>query len=108
MSSTYDYPETLSNTVSSIRDSLRVSDAPSPIESLLVSQEKTTAGMAKHLESLASHYDQMADALHDSEAGISYSEEDMRGKCTNEFVSPFEVSWIRILQRCIETRTNSQ
>ena len=43
--------------------------------------------MAKHLESLASHYDQMADALHDSEAGICYSEEDMRGRCTNECVT---------------------
>jgi len=36
--------------------------------------------MARHLESLASHYDQMADALHDSEAGISHSEEEMQGK----------------------------
>ena len=35
--------------------------------------------MAGHLESLASHYDQMAVALHDSEGGISYSEEEMQG-----------------------------
>ena len=38
--------------------------------------------MARHLESLASHYDQMADALHDSEAGISHSEEEMQGRRT--------------------------
>ncbi|KAH0832924.1 autophagy protein Apg17-domain-containing protein [Lanmaoa asiatica] len=80
ISTTYDYPETLSTTVSSIRDSLPVSNAPPPIESLLVSQEKTTTGMARHLESLASHYDQMANALHDSEAGISHSEEEMQGR----------------------------
>ncbi|KAI9568239.1 autophagy-related protein 17 [Boletus coccyginus] len=78
MSTTYDYPETLSNTVSSIRDSLPVSNAPPPIQSSLVSQEKTTTVMARHLESLASHYDQMADALHDSEVGISHSEEEMQ------------------------------
>ncbi|KAF8557452.1 hypothetical protein OG21DRAFT_1407161 [Imleria badia] len=78
MSATYDYPETLSTTVSSIRDSLPVSNAPTPIESLLASQESTTTGMASHLESLTSHYDQMADALHDSEAGISHSEEEMQ------------------------------
>ncbi|KAN0093237.1 Autophagy-related protein 17 [Tylopilus felleus] len=78
ISATYDYPETLSKTVSSIRDSLPVSNAPSPIESLLAPQERTTSSMARHLESLASHYDQMANALHDSEAGISHSEEEMQ------------------------------
>ncbi|KAG9314846.1 hypothetical protein JVU11DRAFT_3942 [Chiua virens] len=77
MSATYDYPETLSATVSSIRDSLPVADAP-PIQSLLASQESTTTEMAGHLESLASHYEQMADALHDSEAGTSHSEEEMQ------------------------------
>lgn len=91
MSTTYDYPENLSTTVSSIRDSLPVSNALPPIEFLLSSQEKTTMGMAKHLESLASHYDQMANALHDSESGISHSEEEMHGR-HNGFASPrFEV-----------------
>ncbi|KAF9223883.1 hypothetical protein BS17DRAFT_754004 [Gyrodon lividus] len=78
MSTTYDYPETLSTTVSSIRDALPTSIAPPPIESLLIAQEKTTTDMARHLESLASHYDQMASALHDSEAGISPTEEEMQ------------------------------
>ncbi|KAF9236755.1 autophagy protein Apg17-domain-containing protein [Melanogaster broomeanus] len=54
MSTTYDYPETLSTA------------------------ENTTADLAKHLESLASHYDQMVSALHDSEAGISPTEEEMQ------------------------------
>jgi hypothetical protein len=35
--------------------------------------------MAGHLESLASHYDQMAGALRESEAGEVFSEEDLQG-----------------------------
>ncbi|KAF8841788.1 hypothetical protein BDN67DRAFT_966676 [Paxillus ammoniavirescens] len=89
MSTTYDYPETLSTAVSSIRDALPTSSVPPPIEPLLVAQEKTTTDMAKHLESLASHYDQMAGALHDSEAGISPTEEEMQAmnQDTNELPS---------------------
>lgn len=94
MSTTYDYPETLSTTVSSIRDSLRLSNVQPPIESLLASQEKTTTGMAGHLESLALHYDQMANALHDSEAGISHSEDEMQGR---QIRLSFEVISIPIL-----------
>ena len=36
--------------------------------------------MASHLESLASHYDQMAGALRESEAGEVFSEEDLQGR----------------------------
>jgi len=35
--------------------------------------------MARHLESLASHYEQMAAALKGSEIGESFSEEDLQG-----------------------------
>ena len=35
--------------------------------------------MARQLESLAAHYDQMAAALKDSEAGEVFSEEDLQG-----------------------------
>ncbi|KIK95290.1 hypothetical protein PAXRUDRAFT_827175 [Paxillus rubicundulus Ve08.2h10] len=89
MSTTYDYPETLSTAVSCIRDALPTSSAPSPVELLLVAQEKTTTDMAKHLESLASHYEQMASALHDSEAGVSPTEEEMQAmnRDTNELPS---------------------
>jgi autophagy-related protein 17 len=45
--------------------------------------------MARHLESLAAHYDQMATALKDSEAGEMYSEEDLQGKCGDRtFMAP--------------------
>ncbi|KIJ67089.1 hypothetical protein HYDPIDRAFT_85859 [Hydnomerulius pinastri MD-312] len=77
MSTTYDYPETLSTAVSSIRDSLPFSTAPPFIEPILTAQEKTTTDMAGHLEALASHYDQMAGALHDSETGSAPIEDEM-------------------------------
>ncbi|KAH7884531.1 autophagy-related protein 17 [Phlebopus sp. FC_14] len=80
MSSTYDYPETLSTAVASIRESLSLScsTAPPSIGLALSAQEKTTTEMAERLESLTSHYEQMAGALHDSEAGIVFSEEDLQ------------------------------
>jgi len=37
--------------------------------------------MARHLESLAAHFDQMAAALKDNEAGETFSEEDLQGEC---------------------------
>lgn len=36
--------------------------------------------MAKHLTSLAEHYDQMASALRDNEAGEVFSREDIQGQ----------------------------
>ena len=36
--------------------------------------------MAKHLESLASHYEQMESALNDCEAGEELSKEDLQGR----------------------------
>jgi autophagy-related protein 17 len=38
--------------------------------------------MARHLESLAAHYDQMASALRESEAGEEYAEDDLYGECS--------------------------
>jgi len=37
--------------------------------------------MARHLESLTAHYDQMAAALKGSEAGEAFSEGDLLGEC---------------------------
>ncbi|KAI6003417.1 autophagy-related protein 17 [Pisolithus marmoratus] len=78
VASTYHYPETLSNAVASIRDSLPIGGAYPPINPILSIQEHTTIDMAKHLESLTAHYEQMASALHDSETGEVFSEEDLR------------------------------
>jgi autophagy-related protein 17 len=48
------------------------------MQNTLTAQEATIASMAGLLESLASHYDQMAGALKDSEAGEAFSEEDLQ------------------------------
>lgn len=49
------------------------------VSALLAQQERTSATMASHLESLAAHYDQMATALKEKEAGEDIGEEDMEG-----------------------------
>jgi autophagy-related protein 17 len=49
------------------------------MSALLALQERTSAGMASHLESLAAHYDQMATALKEKEAGEDLGNEDMEG-----------------------------
>lgn len=82
LSKTDDFPETLSRTIASIHDSLPESDPGAPILTLmqntLTAQEANIASMAGLLESLASHYDQMAGALKESEAGEAFSEEDLQ------------------------------
>ena len=50
-----------------------------PIDKILSSQMDVSIDMARHLESLATHYDQMVVALKDSEAGETFSEEDLQG-----------------------------
>ena len=60
-----------------------------PIDKILSSQMDVSIDMARHLESLTAHYDQMAAALKDSEAGESFSEDDLQGGCDDRtFVAP--------------------
>ena len=68
-------------TISSIRNSLpELSNPPAVfVEETLAAQDKGSTSMAAHLESLASHYDQMAAALRESEAGEEFSDEDIHG-----------------------------
>lgn len=51
------------------------------VKDLFEKQEGVASNMANHLESLASHYDQMAAVLKDKEEGIEHSEEDLEGEC---------------------------
>ncbi|KAG2133664.1 autophagy-related protein 17 [Suillus bovinus] len=78
MASTYDYPEKLSAAISSIRESLPSSSNVPSIEDILNAQQQPSELMARHLSSLTSHYEQMADALKESEAGEIFSEEDLQ------------------------------
>ncbi|KAJ7581262.1 autophagy-related protein 17 [Mycena floridula] len=78
LSKTDEFPETLNNTITSIRNSLPDNASFPGIEVALTSQDCILTSMAGHLESLASHYDQMATALRDSEAGEAFSQEDIQ------------------------------
>ncbi|KAG7089557.1 hypothetical protein E1B28_011229 [Marasmius oreades] len=78
MSKTDEYPESLNNTLTTIRSSLPELGPSPSIEQLFHNQDSVTVPMARHLESLASHYDQMASALRDSEAGDVFSDEDVQ------------------------------
>ncbi|KIM68433.1 hypothetical protein SCLCIDRAFT_1209247 [Scleroderma citrinum Foug A] len=78
MASAYHYPETLTSAFTSIHDSLPTTFVFPSIEPILSTQNTTTTAMAKHLESLASHYEQMESALNDCEAGEELSKEDLQ------------------------------
>lgn len=49
------------------------------LDEIFNTKEIASEEMAKHLTSLAEHYDQMADALRDSEAGEIFGDEDIQG-----------------------------
>jgi autophagy-related protein 17 len=79
MNKTDEYPETLHSTTTTIRESLPDIPPLPAMDKLLTTQDGTITVMARQLESLAAHYDQMAGALHESEAGEEFSEEDLLG-----------------------------
>lgn len=80
LGTTDSYPENLMDTVSGIEKSLPGKAALPPINAIINSQAQVSTHMANHLESLASHYEQMAGAMRDSEAGEAFSEDDLQGK----------------------------
>jgi len=90
MAATDSYPENLTNTISTIKNSLPIITALPSIDNIIQSQVEVSTHMASHLESLASHYDQMAGALRESEAGEVFSEEDLQGRCD----SLWTIEWI--------------
>lgn len=79
MSRTVDYPEKLTTAINAIREFLPETLSPPSIEGLIASQDSAKVGMAGHLESLAAHYDQMVNALRESEAGDAFSDDDLQG-----------------------------
>ncbi|KAF8348852.1 autophagy-related protein 17 [Amanita rubescens] len=85
---TDEYPETLKGTVEAIRNSIppdvfSSTDNAGPvsvIQPCLSAQDAMKASMAIRLEDLARHYDQMANALRETERGLDtdiFSEEDI-------------------------------
>mgnify|MGYP002403732033 CR=1 FL=1 len=80
---TADYPSSLNNTINSLRDSLPVAPKVpilTQMQDVLIAEDTIIASMAEKLESLAVHYDNMAGALKESEAGEAFSEEDLQGE----------------------------
>ncbi|OCH95414.1 hypothetical protein OBBRIDRAFT_720633 [Obba rivulosa] len=75
---TSEYPEWLSNTISTIRSNAPIQFSVPSIDEIFSSQEAASTKMAGHLESLAAHYEQMSDALSHSEAGEEFNEEDLQ------------------------------
>ncbi|THH31718.1 hypothetical protein EUX98_g2488 [Antrodiella citrinella] len=66
------YPEDLTKTISDIRSNVATDFVMPPIVEIVTSQEDASANMATLLTSLAQHYDQIVDALHESEAGTVF------------------------------------
>jgi len=79
LASTEDYPETISASILTIQQSLPEPTVLPSMETVLSAQMQLSAGMAGHLESLAAHYDQMAGALREIEAGEQFAQEDLQG-----------------------------
>ena len=79
IATTAEYSQTLSITNATVKGSLPQPGPLPPIDKILSSQKDVSIDMARNLESLVAHYAQMAAALKDSEAGETFSEEDLQG-----------------------------
>ncbi|KAF7312338.1 Kinase activator [Mycena indigotica] len=78
LSQTDEYPEILQRTTSNITERLPDMSTLPAIDTLLSTKDNTITAMARHLESLAAHYDQMAGALNEAEDGEAFGEEDLQ------------------------------
>ncbi|KAI9061011.1 hypothetical protein FKP32DRAFT_1654906 [Trametes sanguinea] len=76
---TSDYPESLANTIDAIKEMVPAEVALPRFDTVFAAQVETSSKMAEQLESLAHHYDNMTNAMHDFEAGEEFSEEDLQG-----------------------------
>ena len=79
LSKTSDYPEQLANTIAAIRATLPTDWTIPHLDEIFSAKENALEDMAKHLGSLAEHYEQMAEALQDSDAGEVLGEEEIQG-----------------------------
>jgi len=84
LSKTDDYPETLTKTINSIQASLPEFKPDEPgilqqVQEIISAQERPARSMAAALMSLASHYDNMATALKESENGEAFTDKELQG-----------------------------
>ncbi|OSD06340.1 hypothetical protein PYCCODRAFT_1431344 [Trametes coccinea BRFM310] len=76
---TSDYPESLAKAIGDIKETLPEAIELPRFNTIFAAQGHTSSRMAEQLESLAHHYDNMTNAMHDFEAGEEFSEEDLLG-----------------------------
>jgi autophagy-related protein 17 len=81
-------------TNAAVKSSLPQPNPLPPIDKILSSQKDVSVDMARHLESLVAHYAQMAAALKDSEAGETFSEEDLQGNVAMGPGGPCRPEWL--------------
>lgn len=65
--------------IAAIEDDMPAETSLPLFDNIFTAQEDAKENMAAHLESLAAHYEQMSNILHEHEAGEELSEEDLRG-----------------------------
>ena len=80
MARTLDYPESLSKTITAIREGLPEETPLPSMEEVFSIQEAASVKMADLLEGLATHYDQILRAMRDHDAGEQFSEQDVQGE----------------------------
>ncbi|KAF4571301.1 autophagy protein 17 [Pleurotus pulmonarius] len=71
------FSETLLKSIATIEEALQSSQTLPVIEKEISTQHELMHAMAKHLESLTCHYDEMSNALHDGENGEVFTDDDM-------------------------------
>ena len=76
---TASYTATLQDTLRAIREALPPDKPAVDVQKTLSTQEHWTTEMAHQLESLTEHFEKMEVALRDSEAGDTFSEDDIQG-----------------------------
>ncbi|KAI0649281.1 autophagy protein Apg17-domain-containing protein [Trametes meyenii] len=79
LAQTSDYPESLAKTINAIKEMVPADVALPSLNTIFASQEATSIKMAGQLESLAHHYGNISNAMHDHENGEEFGEEDLEG-----------------------------
>ncbi|KAJ8456957.1 hypothetical protein ONZ51_g11814 [Trametes cubensis] len=107
LAQTSDHPEHLLSAIEAIRNSIPEPTELPAFDAIFQAQEDTSSTMAKHLESLAHHYRNMQDAMHDFEAGEEFNEEDMQGMNSDADALPGIIIELEEGVRSIEAYRNN-
>lgn len=111
LAKTDDYPEILTRTINSVQASLSTPEPDDPgslklVQDIIIAQEKLVRSMASVLENLASHYDNMATALKESENGEAFTEEELFGESSGCVF--FVVGVARLTKECLVMKRDTE